>query len=42
MVLWAPVSNKAMTLMGLAYLEVRMITRAKGIGCEGEMVGWAW
>jgi hypothetical protein len=42
MVLWAPVSNKAMALMGLAYLEVRMVTRAKGIGCEEVMVGWAW
>jgi hypothetical protein len=39
MVLWAPVSNKVMALMGLTYLEVRMVTRAMGIGCEGEMVG---
>jgi len=31
-----------MALMGLAHLEVIMVTRAKGIGCEGEMVGWAW
>jgi hypothetical protein len=33
------VSNKVMALMGLAYLEVRMVTGVKGIGCEGEMVG---
>ena len=32
-------SNKAMALMGLAYLEVKMVTRAKGIGCNGVMVG---
>jgi len=31
-----------MTLMGLAYVNVRMVTRAKDIGCEGEMVSWAW
>jgi hypothetical protein len=42
MVLWAPVSNKAMTLMSLTYLEVRMVIGVKGIGCEGVMVGWAW
>jgi len=35
------VSNKAMALMSLAYLEVRMVTGAKGIGCERVMVGWA-
>jgi len=28
------VLNKVMALMGLAYLEVRMVTGAKGIGCE--------
>jgi len=38
MVLWAPLSNKAMALMGLAYVDVRMVTGAQGIGCEGEMV----
>jgi hypothetical protein len=42
MVLWAPVSNKAMALMGLAYVDERMVTKAKDIGCEGKMVGWAW
>ena len=42
MVMWAPVSNKAMDLMGLAYVDVRMVTGAKGIGWEGEVVGWAW
>jgi len=42
MVLWAPVSNKAMALMGLAYVDVRRVTGARGIGCEGEIVGWAW
>ena len=28
-------SNKAMALMGFAYVEVRMVKGAKGIGCEG-------
>jgi len=41
MVLWAPASNRTVDLMDLAYFEVRMITRAKGIECEGIMVGWA-
>jgi hypothetical protein len=36
MVLWTPILNKAMALMGLTYLEVRM--GAKGIGCEQVMV----
>ena len=33
-------SNKTMTLMSLTYLEVRIVTGAKGIGCEWIMVGW--
>jgi len=36
------VSNKVMALMGLAYVDVRMVTGVKGIGWKGEMVGWAW
>jgi len=31
-----------MALMGLIYLEVRMVTEAKCIGCEELMVGWVW
>ena len=41
MVMWAPVSNKAMALMGLTYVDVRIVIGARGIGCEGELVGWA-
>jgi len=38
MVLWASLSNKVMVLIGLTYVDVRMVTGAKGIGCEGKMV----